>query len=113
MTPRRKHAEKKASPAEADAATLRPPRITLVMMRVRQADGATVRKVRLARGMTQADLAREAYTTQSYVANIESGYRRPSMDLASRIAGVLGVDLFAIRTPMGPEGDWEAAARGE
>lgn len=42
--------------------------------------------------MTQAQLARSAKISQNYYSCIENGERRPSVDVAKRIAGVLGFE---------------------
>lgn len=53
-----------------------------------------LRQIREQRGMTQAQLAEKAGTTQEYVAMIESGARKnPSLDLLKRLAKALGVKV--------------------
>ena len=41
---------------------------------------------------TQAEVARKAKISQNYYSCIENGERRPSVDVAKRIADALGVD---------------------
>ncbi len=52
----------------------------------------TLRWWRRRRGLTQAELARRARTTQAVISRIESGQRLPLRTL-QRIAAVLGVPL--------------------
>ncbi len=54
--------------------------------------GSRLRRLRLARGMTQKELANERYT-HAYVSSIESGRRRPSREAAEHFASRLGVDV--------------------
>ena len=46
---------------------------------------------RVERGMTQADLGREAEITASYVSILESGRNAPGIDLVDKLAKALGV----------------------
>src|SRR4051812_798237 len=62
---------------------------------VRQAEivdlfGHRLRQVRLSRGMTQAELARQAHVTVSYIWRLESGGAAPGIDLVDRLAKALG-----------------------
>jgi len=45
-----------------------------------------LRSERLARGLTQADLARSSHVTVSYISRLESGQIAPGIDLVERIA---------------------------
>lgn len=45
------------------------------------------------KGMTQAEIARRAGTTQSAVARFESGRTNPTLDFASRLSRAVGVKL--------------------
>lgn len=45
------------------------------------------------RGMTQAEIARRAGTTQSAIARFESGRTNPTLDFATRLSGALGAKL--------------------
>ena len=49
-----------------------------------------LREVRRSRGLTQADLARQARITASYVWRLESGGAAPGIDLVDRLARALG-----------------------
>ena len=52
-----------------------------------------LRELRLSRGMTQAELARQARITVSYVWRLESGGAAPGIDLVDRLAAALGTSL--------------------
>ena|SRR3989344_988912 len=45
------------------------------------------------KGMTQADIARRAGTTQSAIARFESGRSNPTLDFASRLSSAVGAKL--------------------
>lgn len=55
-----------------------------------------IRDARLKAGLTQAELAHRAKTSQSVIARLESGTdrRTPSLDLLERIAGALKAKLI-------------------
>lgn len=50
-------------------------------------------KLRLSRGMTQADLAKAINTQQASIARMESGSYLPSLSMIKKIADVLDADL--------------------
>lgn len=52
--------------------------------------GATIRRLRIARGMSQRELAGERYTPQ-YISSLEGGHTRPSERALTFIADRLGV----------------------
>jgi len=54
---------------------------------------ARLRELRHSRGMTQAELARAAHVTTSYVARLEAGGAAPGIDLVARLAGALGTTV--------------------
>ncbi len=60
--------------------------------------GGRIRALRKSREakMTSTDLARKADISQSYVIEIESGKKNPSLEVLSRIAGALDVSLTEI-----------------
>lgn len=58
--------------------------------------GATIREMRQMRGMSQDELSRAATISRAYVANIESGRKRPSMKVVARIATALAVPQISI-----------------
>jgi transcriptional regulator with XRE-family HTH domain len=45
------------------------------------------------RGMTQAEIARRAGTTQSAIARFESGRTNPTLDFAYRLSSAVGAKL--------------------
>jgi transcriptional regulator with XRE-family HTH domain len=56
--------------------------------------GRTIKRLRLARGLTQVELAKRVRISQAFVAQLETGVR-PSLRLpvAVRLARALGVEL--------------------
>ena len=57
---------------------------------------ATLRTLRLQRGMSQAQLAEAIGTQQPYIARVESGSADLRLDTCRRLAAALGVDLNAL-----------------
>lgn len=55
--------------------------------------GHQLRELRLARGMSQAELARQADVTVNYVSRLEGGGAAPGIDLVARLALALGVPV--------------------
>ena len=86
---------------------------------IRQSDlvlrfAARLRELRLARGLTQAGLARAARVTVSYVSRLEGGKVAPGIDLVDRLAESLGAaaaDLLPAGTPPDPLPGLRAQAR--
>ncbi|EYT83963.1 DNA-binding protein [Streptomyces sp. Tu 6176] len=68
-----------------------------------EVDGAAIRKARMARGMTTADLARTARITRSYLTRLELGVRRHMRPPAYQ----------ALRTGLGIEADDEQLLTSE
>ncbi len=54
--------------------------------------GVNVRKLRLAAGLTQEQLAAEAGMERSYVSDLERGTRNPSVTALGRLAEALEVE---------------------
>ncbi|GMA49372.1 putative HTH-type transcriptional regulator YqaF [Alicyclobacillus contaminans] len=54
--------------------------------------GAEMRKRRQDLGLSQQEMADLVDISRSYYTNIELGMRRPGVDTAKRIAGILGFD---------------------
>lgn len=48
---------------------------------------------RIKRGITQAEIARRAGTTQSAIARFESGAGNPTLDFLSKVSAAVGVRL--------------------
>lgn len=64
--------------------------------------GVRLRELRNSQGMTQAELAREARVTASYVWRLEGGGAAPGIDLVDRLAVALGTtaaDLLPASEP--------------
>lgn len=64
--------------------------------------GQRLRELRLARGMSQAELARQAEVTTNYVSRLEGGGAAPGIDLVARLCLALGVavaDLVPMAAP--------------
>lgn len=55
--------------------------------------GESIKAIRRANGWTQERLAEECVLDRSYLANIESGGRNPSLDILVKISLGLGVRL--------------------
>lgn len=55
--------------------------------------GANVKRMRLARGLTQEQLAFDAKIDLTYVGGIERGRRNPSLMVMARLADAVGCDL--------------------
>ena len=60
---------------------------------------------RVARGLSQRELAQRVGTTQSAIARLESGGRPPRIDTLLRIADALDCDLHVDLIPRDPGGD--------
>ena len=61
-----------------------------------------LRELRSSRGMTQAELARQAHVTTSYIGRLEAGGAAPGIDLLDRLAkalGTTGQDLLPVTAP--------------
>jgi transcriptional regulator with XRE-family HTH domain len=58
--------------------------------------GATIREMRVMRGMTQEQFANRTMLSRAYIANIEAGRKRPSGRAIARIADALKVPQIAI-----------------
>lgn len=72
--------------------------------------GQRVKRLREARGMTQADLARRAgMAGQAAIGNIENGNRSGSRNLA-KLAKALAVNPYHLETGEGPETSWSPEA---
>jgi transcriptional regulator with XRE-family HTH domain len=65
-----------------------------------------VRRCRLRRGLSQAELGRLAGTTQSAISRLESGARVPSFDRVVELVELMGLALDAVLL----ERDWDDSA---
>ena len=64
-------------------------------------NGAQLKRLRLAKGLTQKELASPTYT-HSYVSTIEAGRRQPSQTALEHFAGKLGVGVQELTTGRSP-----------
>ena len=60
---------------------------------LRKVVGARLKELRRARGLSQEELADQAGCHRTYVGMIERGEGNPSLEMLSRIAGVLDVEV--------------------
>lgn len=68
-------------------------------MTTRALNGATVRELREALGVSQRDLAARCEITQGHLSHVEAGKYKASPELARRLADKLGVPLESITYP--------------
>jgi transcriptional regulator with XRE-family HTH domain len=67
-------------------------------MRGRELVALNVRRIRVARGLSQERLAFDAGVDRSYLGGVERGQANPTVDVLERLAGCMGVviqELFA------------------
>lgn len=62
----------------------------VIAMALSEVFGWNVRSVRREKGWTQEQLAFEADVKRSYISEIESGKRNPTLDIVEKIANALG-----------------------
>lgn len=55
--------------------------------------GTRIRRLRKAKGMSQADLAKKARLTRVYVTRLEAGQQDPSLSTINALAKALGVPV--------------------
>jgi transcriptional regulator with XRE-family HTH domain len=55
--------------------------------------GQRLRELRLARGLSQAELARQSEVTTNYISRLEGGGAAPGIDLVARLCTALGVTI--------------------
>jgi transcriptional regulator with XRE-family HTH domain len=63
---------------------------------------ARLREVRLSRGMTQAELARQAHVAPTYIGELERAKTAPGIDLVNRLAKALGTNIADLLPPAAP-----------
>jgi transcriptional regulator with XRE-family HTH domain len=61
-----------------------------------------LRELRRSRGLSQAELARQATVTPSYVTRLENGSSAPNLDTLSRLATALNVTLAELLPATAP-----------
>lgn len=59
-----------------------------------------LRRKRLARGVTQEDLAARAGITQTFLSQLEGGKRNVSLDTVERLANALEIDINDLLAPV-------------
>lgn len=52
-----------------------------------------MKKIRLAKGMTQGDICRKLEVDRAYISNIESGNKNPTLSTITNLAKALGVSI--------------------
>jgi transcriptional regulator with XRE-family HTH domain len=57
---------------------------------------ARLRELRISRGLTQAELARAAHVTATYIWRLESSGAAPGIDLLERLASALGTSVHEL-----------------
>ncbi len=68
-------------------------------MNVVQQFGVNVRKERLARGLTQQELAGRLEMERSYLSELERGRRNPTVRVLGALAQALGVEPWELLKP--------------
>lgn len=66
---------------------------------------SNVRRLRVARKLTQEQLALEAGLDLTYIGGIERGRRNPTVKVLGQIAAVLGTDPLALLQPVAASRD--------
>lgn len=52
-----------------------------------------MKKIRLAKGMTQGDICRALDVDRAYISNVESGNKNPTLSTITKLAKALGVSI--------------------
>lgn len=68
--------------------------------------GDTIRRLRMARGWSQEEMAANGGVDRRYMSDLENGKRNPSLDITARIAAGLGISLAELLR-LAESGDWE------
>jgi transcriptional regulator with XRE-family HTH domain len=55
--------------------------------------GENMKKIRLAKGMTQGDICRKLEVDRAYISNVESGNKNPTLSTITKLAKALGVSV--------------------
>lgn len=71
-------------------------------MRGRDLVGWNVRRIRVAKGISQERLAFDSGVDRSYLGGMERGEENPTVDVLDRIAGTLAVSLGELFTDFDP-----------
>lgn len=52
-----------------------------------------MKKIRLAKGMTQGDICRKLEVDRAYISNVESGNKNPTLSTITKLASALEVSV--------------------
>ncbi len=74
-------------------------------MRIAGAAGQVIRETRQKHGLTQAQLALRAGTTQTAISRLERDQRSPTVDTLNRLLLVMGERLDLVTQPLEAEAD--------
>lgn len=55
--------------------------------------GANMKRIRLEKQMTQGDICRKLGVDRSYISNVESGNKNPTLSTITKLAKALGVTV--------------------
>lgn len=66
-------------------------------------DSASLAALRLQHGWSQAELARQAGTSQSYIGRLETGLVDPQLSTLRKIAQAMGVPVTTLVVALSPE----------
>lgn len=55
--------------------------------------GSNIKKIRLAKKMSQGDLCRKLSVDRAYMSNVENGKKNPTLATITKIAEALGVSV--------------------
>ncbi len=72
-------------------------------MRGRELVGRNIKRVRVAKGVSQEQLAFDASVDRSYLGGVERCDENPSVDTLDKIAAVLGIPLAELFLPIEAE----------
>ena len=75
--------------------------------------GDSIRKIRLAKGISQGEMQKRTGILRSYLSRVENGHTVPSFATLQRLAGAMGVtlsDFFAIDGAGSSDGAGDSAA---
>ena len=68
-------------------------------MDMRRLVGRNAKRIRLAKGLTQEDLAERSGFSQQYISGLERGRRNPTVVSVYELAQALGVDYLELLRP--------------
>ena len=89
-----------------------PPWLLLLAMDLASLVGTNLRRLRVAAGLTQEELAHRGSIDRTYLSDIERGIRNPTVLVIRDLATVLGVHPATVLVPEERAAAVEAALRG-